>query len=98
MKQYTATIYNYGFENQPDFIVAFTDSTFKRIWDAVLKTIKLYAHDDAAYDGWRVKFEADGAVLDIYIMVRCNPDTGWTDVFASNKGRTHYITSTLAQY
>lgn len=95
MKQYTATAYNYGFEHRPDFI--FTDSTFKNVWNAVIRTIKDFAHNDAAYDNWRVKFEANGEVLDIYIMVRSNPYTGWTDVFASNKGITHYITSTLAQ-
>lgn len=94
--KYTAIAYSYGFEEQPDFTV--TGDTFKAVWNAVIKIIKNFAHDDAAYDGWRVKFEADGAVLDIYIMVRCNPYTGWTDIFASNKGRTHYITSTLAQY
>lgn len=95
MKQYIAIVHSYGFESEPDII--FVDNTFKNIWNAVIKTIKNYAHDDAAYDGWRVKFVADGALLNIYIMVRCNPDTGWTDVFASNNGRTHYITSTLAQ-
>lgn len=92
---YTATIYSYGFENQPDF--TFTDITFKSVWNTVIKTIKDCAHDDAAYDGWRVKFEKDGTVLDLHIMVRCNPDTEWTDIFASVKGKTHYITSTLAQ-
>lgn len=95
---YTATIYNYGFENQPDLVVAFTDCTFKRVWDTVITTIKIYAHDDAAYDGWRVKFEADGKLLNIYIKVRCNPDTGWTDIFANVHGKYHYITSTLAQF
>lgn len=94
---YTATIYSYGFENQPDLVVAFTDCAFKKVWDAVITDIKIYAHDDAAYDGWRVKFEKDGTVLDLHIMVRCNPDTGWTDTFANVNGKTHYITSTLAQ-
>lgn len=95
MKHYTATIYNYGFENQPD--LTFADNTFKSLWNTVIKTIKDFAHCDAAYDGWRVKFEADGKLLPIYISVRCNPDTGWTDVFASVNGKTHYITSTLAR-
>lgn len=93
MKQYTAIIYSYGFENQPDF--TFTDSTFKNLWNTVIKTIKNFAHNDAAYDGWRVKFEADDKLLGLHIMVRCNPDTGWTDVFATVNGKTHYITSTL---
>lgn len=96
MKQYTAISYNYGFEYNPDFIL--TDRSFKNIWKAVISTIKVYAHDDATYDGWRVKFETDGEPLNIYVMVRCNPDTGWTDIFASVNGKTHYITSTLAQY
>lgn len=95
MKNYTATIYNYGFENQPDLTLA--DNTFKSLWNTVIKTIKDFAHCDAAYDGWRVKFEKDGTVLDLHIMVRCNPDTGWTNIFANVNGKTHYITSTLAQ-
>lgn len=93
---YTATIYSYGFENQPDF--TFTDNTFKSIWNTVIKTIKDCAHNDAAYDGWRVKFEKDGTALPIYIRVRCIADTRWTDIFATANGKTHYITSTLAQY
>lgn len=94
MKHYTATICNYGFEKSD---LTFTDTTFKSLWNTVIKTIKDFAHCDAAYDGWRVKFEAYGKLLDIYIMVRCNPYTGWTNIFANVNGKTHYITSTLAQ-
>ena len=94
---YTATIYNYGFENKP--YLTFADTTFKSLWNTVIKTIKDFAHCDAAYDGWRVAmFDKDGTMLDIHIMVRCNPYTGWTDIFAGVKGKTHYITSTRAQY
>ena len=96
MKHYTATIYSYGFEYVPDLIV--TRSTFKNLWNTIIKTIKNFAHDDAAYDGWWIKFEADGKLLDIRIMVRCNPYTGWTDLFAIKNDKTQYITSTLAQY
>lgn len=92
---YTATAYNYGFEDQPDFTI--TDCTFKSLWNSVIKMIKNFARDDAAYDGWRVKFEADGKLLDIHIVVRCIADTGWTNIFANVNGKTHYITSTLAQ-
>lgn len=94
MKHYTATICNYGFEKSD---VTFTDTTFKSLWNTVIKTIKDYAHDDAAFDGWRVRFEADGTVLDINMMVRCDHDTGWTDIFYRNKDRYDYLTSTLAQ-
>lgn len=96
MKHYTATVYNYGFEYEPDITI--TDSNFKNLWNSIIKTIKNFAHNDAAYDGWWIKFEVDGKLIDIRIIVRCNPDTGWTDMFVIKNDKTQYITSTLAQY
>lgn len=96
MKHFTAIGYNYGFEYNPDFTM--TDNSFKNIWTAVIRTIKDFAHNEATYDGWRVKFEADGELLPINIMVSCDPDTGWTDIFYRNKDKYEYLTSTLAQH
>jgi hypothetical protein len=96
MKHYTATVYSYGFEYEYDLRI--TDSNFKNLWKSIIKTIKDFAHNDAAYDGWWVKFEADGKLLDTHIRVKCNPDTRWTNIFAVKNGKVYYITSTLAQY